>query len=56
LREWGVNISNGQLSRLLIDNKDNFHKEKDAILKAGLSISSYVHTDDTGARHDGKNV
>jgi len=55
LREWGVNISNGQLSRLLIENKDSFHKEKDAILKAGLSVSSYVHTDDTGARHDGKN-
>lgn len=24
-------------------------------MKAGLSVSSYVHTDDTGARHDGKN-
>lgn len=55
LREWGVNISSGQLSRLLIDNKDNFHKEKDAILKTGLSVSSHIHTDDTGARHDGKN-
>lgn len=55
LREWGVTISNGQLSRLLIDNKNIFHKEKDAILKTGLSVSSYVHTDDTGARHDGKN-
>ena len=55
LREWGLSISNGQLSRLLIDNKDNFHKEKDAILKVGLSVSSYIHTDDTGARHDGKN-
>lgn len=55
LREWGLSISNGQLSRLLIDNKDSFHKEKDAILKVGLSVSSYIHTDDTGARHDGKN-
>ena len=55
LREWGINISNGQLSRLLIDNKNNFHKEKDEILKAGLSVSSHIHTDDTGARHDGKN-
>src|SRR3990167_7093156 len=48
LREWGIVISNGQLSRLLIDNKNTFHKEKDAILKTGLSVSSYVHTDDTG--------
>jgi hypothetical protein len=55
LREWGLSISKGQLSRLLIENKDNFHKEKEGILKAGLLASSYVHTDDTGARHDGKN-
>ncbi|EKD77501.1 MAG: hypothetical protein ACD_42C00316G0010 [uncultured bacterium] len=55
LREWGVTISNGQLSRLLIDNKECFHKEKEAILKTGLSVSSHIHTDDTGARHDGKN-
>jgi hypothetical protein len=25
------------------------------LLQAGLSVSQYVHADDTGARHDGKN-
>jgi hypothetical protein len=55
LREWGVDISNGQLNHLLIDNKEQFHTEKDGLLKAGLSVSSYIHTDDTGARHMGKN-
>jgi hypothetical protein len=32
-----------------------FHDEKDQLLQAGLSVSQYIHTDDTGARHDGKN-
>jgi hypothetical protein len=34
---------------------DVFHDEKDQLLQTGLSVSRYVHTDDTGARHDGKN-
>ena len=32
-----------------------FHDEKDQLLQAGLSVSQYVHADDTGARHNGKN-
>ena len=55
LREWGVDISSGQLNNILTENKDSFHDEKDAILSAGLQSSSYVHVDDTGARHNGKN-
>ena len=55
LREWGVDISSGQLNNILTENKDSFHNEKDAILAAGLQSSSYVNVDDTGARHNGKN-
>lgn len=55
LREWGVEISNGQLNQLLIANKDAFHEEKSGLLAAALSVSSYIHVDDTGARHKGKN-
>jgi hypothetical protein len=55
LREWGVDISTGQLSRILIEDKDIFHSEKDDVLSTGLKISDYVNVDDTGARHDGKN-
>jgi len=33
---------------------DVFHDEKDQLLQTGLSVSQYVHTDDTSARHDGK--
>lgn len=55
LWEWGVDISSGQLSRILTEDKDIFHKEKDAILSVGLKVSGYINVDDTGARHDGKN-
>lgn len=55
LHEFGVDISSGQLNQILVEGNDNFHEEKDEILKTGLAISSYVNADDTGARHDGKN-
>jgi len=55
LREWGVDISSGQLNNILTENKGSFHDEKDAILSAGLRSSSHVNCDDTGARHNGKN-
>ncbi len=55
LREWGVHISTGQLHRLLVEGKERFHEEKDAILAAGLRVSQHIHVDDTGARHRGKN-
>jgi len=55
LREWGVDISAGHLSAIITDGKDAFHAEKDAILRLGLESSEYVHVDDTGARHQGKN-
>ncbi|WP_207385681.1 IS66 family transposase [Legionella anisa] len=55
LLEWGIDISTGQLNRLLTENKEEFHHEKSALLPAGLSVSSYIQVDDTGARHQGKN-
>jgi hypothetical protein len=55
LLDLGVEISSGRLSQFITDGLDVFHDEKDHLLQAGLSVSQYVHTDDTGARHDGKN-
>jgi len=55
LQEWGIDISAGQLNRILTEQKDVFHNEKDQILLTGLKVSVYVHVDDTGARHNGKN-
>ena len=55
LQEYGIVISAGQLHRLLTENHDGFHQEKAEVLATGLAESSYVGTDDTGARHQGQN-
>lgn len=55
LHEWGVDISAGEINNILISNKEEFHQEKMGILKSGLKFSDYIHTDDTGARHNGQN-
>jgi hypothetical protein len=55
LGEWGVQISSGQLHRLITEGKEQFHQEKDEILRVGLRVSGHIHVDDTGARHQGKN-
>ncbi|MCP4682015.1 MAG: transposase, partial [Desulfobacterales bacterium] len=48
LWEWGVDISAGQLNRILTEDKNIFHNEKDEILSTGLKVSDYVNVDDTG--------
>ncbi len=55
LREWGVEISSGQLNNLLVEGQTVFHKEKAEVLEMGLKVSGHIHVDDTGARHKGKN-
>lgn len=55
LREIGIPISEGQVNRILLDYSGPFHEEKENLLKAGLEVSKYIHVDDTGARHKGKN-
>lgn len=55
LREWGIDISAGQISAIITGNKESFHAEKEELLRVGLEHSEYVHVDDTGARHQGKN-
>ena len=55
LRELGIDISAGQVNRLLIEHKEAFHAEQQEVLQAGLETAEYVHTDDTGARHQGQN-
>ena len=51
----GVQISKGELSRLLIKGQDAFHAEKEAVYQAGLRSSPWQHTDDTGTRVNGQN-
>jgi len=55
LRELGIDISPGQINRLLIEEKEAFHQEQNQVLQAGLQTAEYIHTDDTGARHQGQN-
>jgi Transposase IS66 family len=55
LWEYGIDISAGQLHRILTENQDPFHQEKGEVLAAGLTESPYLGTDDTGARHRGRN-
>jgi Transposase IS66 family len=55
LWEYGIDISAGQLHRILTENKERFHQEKAELLATGLMVSSYIGTDDTGARHQGHN-
>jgi len=53
--DLGIDISTGQIDRILTQNKDAFHQEKEEVRQAGLEVSSYLGVDDTGARHDGHN-
>jgi len=55
LHQWDIDISAGQLSHLLTECHEPFHQEKDQLLLAALTSSSYIHVDDTGARHRGNN-
>ncbi len=55
LWEYGIDISSGQLSRVLTENKESFHDEKEEILAICLQVSRSVQVDDTGARHQGRN-
>jgi hypothetical protein len=57
LEELGVRISSGQLSRILTDETllKKFHDEKKGLFQAGIKATGYAQTDDTGARHNGKN-
>ena len=55
LREWGVDLSAGEINRLLSEGKNSFHQEKNGILTTGLAVSDYVTIDDSGARHKGVN-
>jgi Transposase IS66 family len=55
LHDFGIDISAGQLSSILTEKNEAFHQEKDEVRTAGLETASYIGTDDTGARHQGRN-
>ena len=55
LENVGIRISEGEISNWLIQERESFHAEKDAVYEAGLASSPYQHTDDTLTRVDGQN-
>ena len=55
LRQLGIDISAGELNRILTEGKGAFDQEKAELLPAALAVCAYVQVDDTGARHRGHN-
>jgi len=55
LSDLGIAISTGQINRILTEGKSAFHQEQQSVLRVGLETATYIQTDDTGARHQGKN-
>jgi len=55
LRTYGIEISACTVSRLLTDNQEAFHQEKQDIVEAGLASGLPQQMDDTSGRFKGKN-
>ena len=55
LRDVGVQISTGQVGRLLIHGQDHWHAEASAIAEAALAGSPWQTLDDTPTRVNGQN-
>jgi transposase IS66 family protein len=55
LRDIGIDISDRQVMRLLIEGQDDFLDEARDVLRAGLTEASWISVDDTGARHKAAN-
>lgn len=55
LTQFGVSISTGQISNLLVKGQDGWHAEKEAIWRAGVVSSDWQHMDDTATRVNGEN-
>lgn len=51
----GSIISKTTVYRMIADNNEGFHAEKDGIIKASLKATDYQHLDDTSGRERGKN-
>jgi Transposase IS66 family len=56
LRAIGVAISKRQVVRLLNQGQDAFLDEAREVLRAGLAAASWISVDDTGARHQHRNL
>ena len=55
LEEFDIQISEGQIHKILTEGHEPLHEEKERILEVGLKVFPYISVDDTGARHQKKN-
>ncbi len=55
LKDYGIDISSGQISFILTEDKQSFHIEKASLLSKGIELGEELRTDDTGARHEFRN-
>ena len=55
LKDIGIKISTGQISNILIEDKEEYHAEKASLLEKAIELAEEIRTDDTGARHLSKN-
>jgi len=55
LQGYGVDISTGHISHILIEDKEVFHEEKTSLLAKAIELKGELKTDDTSARHLFKN-
>lgn len=54
LRGAGIEISEGQIHNLLMNESEQYRAESEKILTAGIEEAPYIRTDDTGAKHQHK--
>ena len=52
----GIEISEGQVHNILLNESDAYHAESEKILTAGIEEAPYIRTDDTGEKHQHKSV
>ena len=50
-RSVGIEISEGQIHHILMNEAKGYAAQSEAILSAGLNEAPYIRTDDTGASH-----
>lgn len=55
LRSSGIEISEGQIHNILMNESAAYQQISEAILTAGIEEASYIRADDTGAKHQHKN-
>jgi Transposase IS66 family len=55
IKNIGIQISEGQIHHILMEEAKGYEEQSEAILSAGLQEASYIRVDDTGAQHKHQN-